>query len=372
MAETEDVLRLTLPEIVPPLRPQSLGKPFRPKIQIAVRVLLLMTIAASFQAVVPQSNAPPKPWRQKAFLIPWSPGQRFPKIDRGFVLFSRRVILGDSPNGAIYLRSLSEGTERWVAFKPNGASIIWINDVAIASSERIFTVGSLARATDGTPVNFMALSDMTGRVIKTIDMGTYEPELACLAGDGNLWTFGQDWSAEGSDLSYPMLRNYSGAGRLLASYLPSDSLPPAKLNFSTRLHRMGGAPGRIFLQCGSQSVGTYIGPVHTWVEIDLSDGAAHSWVVSPPAAGNITGLALLEKHQVYCSFRGLNTVFVRGFFHLDFRDSKVATWEPIKGMMEYNINSKSLPTTFLFGSDEASLVYAQIAPGKVIYSWIRP
>src|SRR4029077_19245440 len=232
---------------------------------------------------------------------------------------------------------------------------------------------SFSRSADRVPINFISESDVAGRTPTTIDMGTYEPELACVAPDGTVWTFGQDWSAERSDIPYSLLRNYSSKGRLLGSYLPSDSLPPARLNFSPRLHRMGGAPGRIFLQCGQQSVGAYIGPVGAWVEIDPAEKTSRVWQVDLPSPAIITGLALLERHEVYCSFKGQNTVFIRGFFKLNLSQPKVATWEPIQGMVEYlDIAHKSTPPMSVIGADGSSLVYQQINSDSHIFYWVRP
>jgi hypothetical protein len=319
------------------------------------------------------SSVLPKPWQQKAISYDWVPGQTIPKIDHGSIVIHRRIVVDEMQNDALYLKSLADGTEHRLPFWLNGASVIWINDLAIASVDRVFIVGSFSRASNEPIVNFMAESDMTGHVVRTVDMGSYEPELSCVSSDGSLWTFGQDWSAERSDISYSLLRNYSSTGRLLASYLPSDSLPPAKLNYSTRLHRLGGTPGRIFLQCGEQSVGAYIGPLRTWAEIDLGDRTSHTWLMTLPSAGRITGLALLGEHQVYCSFRGWKAVFVRGVFKLTLDEPKVAAWEPVSGMVEYlNISGKSRPARFVYGADGPNLVYVDVDSNKLMFSWVRP
>src|SRR4029077_2543962 len=155
--------------------------------------------------------------------------QTIPKIDHGYVVFSRRIIVNEIQHEAIYLKSLADGTERRPSFWLDGASVVWINDLAVASVDKLFVVGSFSRSADRVPINFISESAVAGPTPTTIDRGTYEPELACVAPDGTVWTFGQDWSAERSDIPYSLLRNYSSKGRLLGSYLPSDSLPPARL-----------------------------------------------------------------------------------------------------------------------------------------------
>jgi hypothetical protein len=336
-------------------------------------LFLAVGTGSGSEPAVSQSNGLPAPWQQKAVSVTLFPDHTIPKIDHGYTVVSRRMIIDGIQQEAIYLKSLADGTERQTSFWISGASVIWINDLAAASSDKLFVVGSFRRSADGVPINFVAEADMSGHTLRTIDMGSYEPELACVAPDGSFWTFGQDWSAERSDIPYSLLRNYSSTGRLLGSYLPSDTLPPARLNFSTRVHRMGGARGRMFLQCGQQSVGAYIGPVGTWVEIDFADKTSQVWQVNPPSAGMMTGLALLKRHEVYCSFRGQNTVFVRGFFKLNLSQPKIATWEPIAGMVQYlNVAQKSPPAMSVIGADGPSLVYQSIDSGRHIFFWIRP
>jgi hypothetical protein len=340
---------------------------------VAVCLLIAWATPSCVAHTVNRSGVLPKPWQQKAISFNWLPTQTIPKIDHGFIVVSRRVVVNDTKGDVLYLKSLKDESERRIPLWLGIASAIWINDVAVASAEKIYVVGSLLHSSDKTIVNFMAQTDMDGHTSGLVDTGTYEPELACVGGDGTLWTFGQDWSAERSDISYSLIRNYSSTGRLLGSYLQSDILPPAKLNFSTRLHRMGGATGRIFLQCGTESIGAFISPTHTWAEIDLSDRTSHVWSVSPPSAGHMTGMALLGRHQVYCSFRGWQAVFIRGLFKLNLADAKVASWVPVAGMVEYlSASDKTPPVRFLFGSEDSSLVYVDISDRNLLFSWTKP
>lgn len=337
--------------------------------------LLTLGTGSGLESAITQSGGLPAPWQQKTVSVTMFQGQTIPKIDHGYVLYSHRILVSENQNEAIYLKSLADGTVRHPSFWLKGASVIWINDSAVESSDSLFVVGSYTRSADSLPINFIAKFDTEGQNFATIDMGTYEPELACVAPDGSVWTFGQDWSAERSDIPYSLLRNYSSKGRLLGSYLSSDTLPPARLNFSTRLHQMGGAPGRMFLQCGKQSVGAYIGPVSTWVEIDLSEKTSRVWQVDPPSSGIMTGLALLEKREVYCSFEGHHSVFVRGFFKLNLSQPKIAAWEPIAGMVEYvNLAQKSPSGMSVIGADGPSLVYQRVDSDTKshIFFWVRP
>jgi hypothetical protein len=349
-------------------------KGFRPKLSIAAFAFVAIIVGGSgSRDVLAVSNGFPAPWQQEAVSIPMIPGHTNPKIDHGYILFARWIIVDGVQNGALYLKSLADRTEYLPSFWINGASIIWINDLAVTSDRKLLVVGSFSRSTDHAPVNFLAESELSGRTLETVDTGTYEPELACVTADGSIWTFGQDWSAERSDIPYPLMRNYSSTGQLLGSYLSSDSIPPARLNFSTRLHRFGGAPGRIFLQCGDQTVGAYVETTRTWAEIDLAPKTLHIWQVRHPASGHITGLALLGRHELYASFKGRDTVFVRGFFKLDLGQPKAGEWEPIQGMVEYfGIAQKPSQVISVIGADSSSLVYQRLESDKHVFCWVKP
>jgi hypothetical protein len=347
----------------------------RPQASLALCILVATAALADIsKRPAKESNGFSSPWRQMAISFAHSRSQTIPKIDHGYVLFSRRIIVNDiHQRDAIYMKSLAEGTEQRVPVSMNNAAVVWVNDLAIGKGDNLFLVGSLLKTAEGRPVNFLSRLDVTGHTLAVIDMGSYEPELACVEKDESIWTFGQDWDAERSDIPYQMLRNYSSTGQLLGSYLSSDALPPARLNFSTRLHSMGGTPGRIFLECGDQSVGTYIAPVRTWVEVSLADKTALTWRVNFPSRGYMTGLALLGSHTVYGSFKGWHSVFDQGFFKLDLNQSSVGTWEPVAGMVEYiSLSKKAGPVTVVAGTDSSSIVYEKADSGGAVLFWVRP
>jgi hypothetical protein len=352
----------------------SRNQRLRLRICLAISSFVSAVAAGSgLNAAVAQQEALPSPWQHKPVSLTILQDQTIPKIDHGYIIFSRHIIVDTNQREAIYVQSLADGTVRRPSFWLKDSLRVWVNDLAVASSDEILVVGSFTRSKDGAAINFLVKSDMEGQTLAIIDMGTYEPELTCVAQDGSVWTFGQDWGAERSDIPYFLLRNYSSRGRLLGSYLSSDALPPIRLNFSTRLHRMGGARGRMFLQCGQQSVGAYIGPASRWVEIDLADSSERVWQVEPPSRAIMTGLALLKRHEVYCSYRAQNTVFVRGFFKLNLTQPKIATWEPIPGMVQYvDLAHSPAPPMSVIGADGSSLVYQKMDFKTHVFYWVRP
>ena len=324
-----------------------------------------------------QQGKLPDPWRQNSFAIGWTADRTIPKIDHGYLEFSRRILRKGPERDAIHLNSLADGRAQDIPFWLNGAAVIWVDDVAIAPDDSLIVVGSLSPDAKRA-VNFMSHVDGAGHSLATVNMGTYEPELACVEVDGSIWTLGQDWGAERSDISYPMLRNYSSSGQLLQSYLVNDTIPPIKLNLSTRLHGLGSAPGRVFLQCGKNSVGAYIGPARLWAEVSLANHSFQAWNVALPSAGNVTGLALTGEHAVYCSFKAANkTIYTRGFFKLNLGQGKSASWEPVPGAVSFTAIDGSLSAPVaLAGSDGASFVYAKWPDNnqesKGTLFWVKP
>ncbi len=347
------------------------------RIRMAPFVFLFSIGCCAIPLMTQAANSLPAAWQQKVLALSWSKGQSSFKFDRGYVLSFRRTVAEGPQKDTIHLNSLSDGMTKDLPFWINGASQIWIDAVAVVSEQKFIVVGSFLPIAGGQPINFMAETDIEGRHVQTVDMGTYEPEFACAASDGSVWTLGQDWSAEQSDISYPMLRNYLPNGRLLDSYLVNDSLPPIRLNFSRRLHRMGGASGGTYLRCGDESVGVYLGPAFTWAEVQLKNKTFQTWKVQFPASGHVTGLALLGTHEVYCSFATRKSVIVRGLFKLDLRNSDTADWEPIDGTLTFvGESALSSPVTFVAGSDGPNLVYVNMPTdfpkSDPVFFWSKP
>lgn len=331
-------------------------------------ILLVVTPVAA------ETGGEVTPWQQKVPAVIWSKYRSLPRVEHGHFLFFRRAARNDSSTDVVNLYSLADGSERKTPFWINGASAIWVNDAAVTQGEKLFLVGSLLGSRG--VINFMAESDIEGHILQTIDMGTYEPERACVDSAGNVWTFGQDWNAEKSDIPYEMLRNYSPTGRLLKSYLSNDTLPPVALNYSTRLSSRGGAHYGAYLRCGNESVGVYVGPALAWAEVGLMDGRFQKWKVMLPAVGRVTGFALLGAGQAYYSFRAQNSVFMRGLFRLDLTKPNVATWGAIDGTLSFIGEGPSSPRIVLGGADGQNLVYAYVPAdfpkSDPVFYWFRP
>jgi hypothetical protein len=336
---------------------------------------LIVTFAGTLRC---QTNPLTTPWQQKTFPNLFSSGRTLPKIDNGYLISFRRTVATGPANDAIDLRSLTSDQEIQVPFWLNGASVIWIEDVGITPANNLLVVGAFVRAGDPSPSNFLAEVDPSGNTLSTTDSGSYSPVLVCGTNDGTIWTLGQDWSAESAGTSYAMLRNYSVSGQLLRSYMQRQTPLASPINLSARLHHTGGLPGRAYLQCGSGSVGAYIGPSRIWIEVQLSDKSSQIWRVQLPGVhSEINGLALLGDHVVYGSVVAANPDMAHqeeGLYQLNLSQARIAVWQPVAGTTESTSASGSLRA--LVGRDSASLVYVEkgtfSSDGNRTFFWAKP
>lgn len=374
--------RAGLQGILQEVRPMASRLPASTRFEVLRSAFRILCLAAFLTACLGdaaycQMGTLPSAWQQKEFPgVVWRLDRTPPKIDNGYVVSFRQNLKNGPQGDSIHLNSLATSQESQVSFWLPGASSVWINDVAVSSNQRLIVVGAFAQAADGTARNFLAETDLTGRLVNTIDMGSYEPGVVCTEKDGSIWMIGQDRGAPAAGHSYPILSNYSEDGHLLRSYLTNQDFPFVQLNLSARLRDLGGTPGRVFIQCGSQYVGAYIGPARSWVQVRLSDGTGQRWRVRIPVQGAsvITGLAWLGGTVVYGSFRtgpdnsdsAGNGVIVRGLYKLDLSLPGTAIWKP----MTTSPDALGLSFGAVVGEDSDSLVYIKLssAPTKIVSS----
>jgi hypothetical protein len=341
-----------------------------------VAILLWSVLVGSALHAFGQTATLQGAWRQKAFDGIFSDDRASPKIDNGYLLSFRRTRTDSSNEADILLQSLAGGERRQLSFWPERVSVVWFADVSATLSKHLIVVGSFLRSDEAGPRNFVSEVDFEGHTLNTVDLGTFEPELACSANDGSFWVLGQDWDAEKSGAAYELLRNYAPDWRLIRSALNRKDLP-YRVNLSARLHYAGGGTGRAFLVCGEKSVGVYIGPAITWAEVSFSDGGQTTWRVKlPPPRARITGFALLGE-QVYSSFYTVfkdNSNPQQGLYKLNSSQPSSAVWEPIDGTIAAYGSNRSFST--LIGGDSGSLVYVRsgmVEAGEApILFWSKP
>jgi len=300
--------------------------------------------------------------------------ESFPAFDHGYLVSFRRWTTNRAKTNLL-LHSFATGENHQIAFWPEGISDLWIGDVAVTSNQHVIVAGSFFRLGDSTQRNFFAELDLGGHVISQVDLGDYEPERVCAFNDGTLWALGQVWSAESRHASYPLLRNYSVDGQLLSSHLERRYLASPDLNLANRTH-FGRRAHFAVLSCGTESVGAYIGPTRTWVEVEPHRGAEEVWQLPPPPLPRITGLALLGSHIVYASFK--NDAFsakrMQGLYILRFGLGTEIAWDAIPGTVSMEPTKDSFWA--LLGHDGSSLVYlrnrAEDPSEMPVFFWSKP
>jgi hypothetical protein len=327
-----------------------------------------------------QSSSVQPPWQQQAIAGAFSPKRSFTQVDRGYLVSFRRVITGGPAEDTIHWDSLTAQGHGEFPFWIKGASGIWLNDVKVTPDGDFLVAGVWGQSGKSSVNNFLSLVDRTGAVLKTKDLGSYEAERVCASNDGNVWTLGED-----DGINYNMLRKYSSAGEVLASYLNRASLLSVAVfdlsahnHFVSKPRPQSSPPGRTFLRCGDEGVGVYIGPVRTWFQVPLVGGGAQSWHVNPPVGSTVmTGILLMGSNEVYASFsagwaRGKTTkphAPQYGLYLLDL-SGQTPVWDPVPG----TVSPSGRPFERLLGGDGSGFVYMGVGDtskdGTMLLSWI--
>jgi hypothetical protein len=345
--------------------------------------------------VLAQSNGLPPAWQQKTVVHAFSADRTLPKIENGYLVSFHRTPTRSGSDPTIVLRALSAGQELDLpSFSTNGGVPAWIDDVTVTTDQHVLVSGVIQAAAATTSESyFIDELDLLGNVVKTVDTGQYETEKLCAAGDGSVWAFGQDWTAEAKNTAYNMLRKYSADGQFSQSYFPRQNVKLALLNLSGRI-RPGTSVlpllpnvGRTFLQCAAGWVGVYVGPAKIWFQANPTDGSWQSYrAILPKPSPLITGFAALDASNVYASFRTVARDAVsrrivpatlqHGLYRLNLSQGPpMATWEPVTGTIN-KPHSQSQGFRILVGREGSSLVIVQrqsiSADGSAALLWTKP
>jgi len=315
-------------------------------------------------------------WRQRQLAASESFGlDALPRVGNGY-LWSFQHVISDSRNSTILVSSVASNERVQLPFWISGASVIRIEDVAVTPGHTVLIAGTFERSSDPSERHFVTEMDLSGKTLATFDLGEYEPERVCGTQDGTVWTLGQIWSSENSGGSYSLLRHYSVSGELVRSYVERRDLPAKALDLGGRFRQTGPplVPGRTFLRCGEDTVGVYIGPALTWIQVGTGDGEAKMSRVSPPSPTvAMSGLALLGS-TVYASFRGvIPGDSTKALYMLKFSPGGKSIWDLVRVK---NASDKATGFQRLVGSDGPSLVELVGQPrglkGSNLLVWIRP
>lgn len=339
-----------------------------------------------------QAERLPSSWQQKTVANSFSKQRTIPRVDHGY-LFSYQPSIVGADESNLFVRSLATGQEHPIKFWISGASEIRVEDVSISLNGMIFVAGALTRSGDIGATSFVAVLDGTGDTTKFIDLGRYRPKRVCAANDGTFWTFGQVMNGDNEFYRGQLLREYSADGHMLNAFLPIAKFPGlARVDYGRTKAR---------LTCGDESVGLYLSRPMRWIEVQFNDKTPYKWRLQAVPPGRMTGLALMETHQVYATFanrvpngdgtsRLVSSTYRLNFpvggqtpppetsLDLDEGDSLSrlnsgnrdrGSWAPI-GDTPNGVSGK----LFLLGRDDQSLVYAgpKDAGANPTFYWVRP
>jgi hypothetical protein len=245
-------------------------------------------------ATVAQSQHLSPTWQQKSYANSFSRQRTIPRVDHGYLLSFRHRIF-DSKESNLFLRSLNTGSEQSLSFWIDGATEIRAEDAAVSSGGQVYVVGSLMRAGQLDLTNFVAAVDRSGNPPRVFDLGSFTPKRVCAANDGTIWAFGLTLGGHGEDgHGDRLLRQYSPDGRLLNAYLPNKKFPA--------LASRGFRREAVSLACGDDSVGVYLARPPRWIEVQSSDSVAYKWRIQSAPPGIVTGVALMNSHELYATF----------------------------------------------------------------------
>jgi hypothetical protein len=266
-------------------------------------------------------------------------------MENGYV-FSFRPSVRQAGEDDLIVASPAKGQDYQLGFSVPGMSETRISDVSVGPEGQVYIVGSAIKAGDVTVRGFLSNLDLTAHG-STVFFDEYKPERVCVAGDGTLWVLGQPLNAELANTPSGMLRNYTAQGELRSEFLPALNFPVVARNVGKR--------SQIFLSCGEESVGVYLGPARLWVEIAYGEVLAEQRHVDPPQSSVMSRLVLVHKGEVLASFRDRLPDGQLGRVNHFYRLRSPVSWESING--GETSNASNVPARVLLGRDGDSVVY---------------
>ena len=312
------------------------------------RCPLLLILLWSNTFVLGQNRLSTAPLKRDRIRNMISIERSFPRMENGYV-FSFRPSVRQAGEDDLIVASPAKGQDYQLGFSVPGMSETRISDVSVGPEGQVYIVGSAIKAGDVTVRGFLSNLDLTAHG-STVFFDEYKPERVCVAGDGTLWVLGQPLNAELANTPSGMLRNYTAQGELRSEFLPALNFPVVARNVGKR--------SQIFLSCGEESVGVYLGPARLWVEIAYGEVLAEQRHVDPPQSSVMSRLVLVHKGEVLASFRDRlpdgQLGRVNHFYRLSMDRSPVS-WESING--GETSNASNVPARGLLGRDGDSVVY---------------
>jgi len=234
-----------------------------------------------------------------------------------------------------------------------------IRSAAVTSDGRIIAAGFTEKA-DGTAANFIALTDLSGKMTNVIQTKGYAPSNICQAPDGTVWTFGgTGYDRETGPNPGDTLRHFDFQKGQVASYLPRSTFP--------RLP-MPDVPADT--RCLADKVVVYSEGAQEYIEMKYRDDTPHLYHAKAPSGLWLTGFAVTAGGDVYGYFYPSGK---GGLYCLSFNEAaKTVRWLPVEGTV--GPLTKPGAISGLWGSDGDHLVMGRSgdSAGDYALHWAAP
>jgi hypothetical protein len=175
---------------------------------------------------------------------------------------------------------------------------------AARSADGTVVVCGMAIDRDGRRSHYLATFDTGGSMRMLVRTDLYKPYRVAVAPDGSIWTAGVEASDQApaaskdpaADVLKPYLasgviRHFDASGRLLASFVPQNTVR----------HLFDLTHPRNYLVTGGGRVAWYSAEDRRYVEID-GDGRETDFTTQLPASGaEVTGIAIVDNGTVFAA-----------------------------------------------------------------------
>jgi hypothetical protein len=296
------------------------------------------------------------------------------------VVFDSGAFMGESPVSAQWDKGylVSREIETYQAGVPNvklfgesGQKVreaaIWFPDsqrvvirsAAVTSDGRIITAGFAEKA-DGTWANFIALTDLSGKMTNVIQTKGYAPSEICEAPDGTVWTFGgTGYDRETGPNPGDTLRHFDFQKGQVASYLPRSTFP-----------RLPVPDAPAYIHCSENKVVIYSEGAQEYIEMKYSDDTPRLYHAKAPSQLRLVGFAVTGARGVYGYFQYAGK---GGLYCLSFDEAaKTVRWLPLESTV--GLLTKPGAISGLLGSDGDNLVVRRSgdSAGDYALHWAAP
>lgn len=217
---------------------------------------------------------------------------------------------------------------KMVAVPIEDAALVSIVSVDIAADGNLIASG-VATKQDGATARFLAAIPMDGSRLILVRTEPYLSQYICAAGDGSVWTVGEEWRGPGDvkQSGYSVLRRYRFDKGLVRSTVKRELLAGNRVAFGGPVH---GA----FLECSTDVVHFYSSLTHQLFEYSIGASELKESRVEPFAEKftEITGMVFTTTGKILASIQNPMATESTRVFELAGRvGASQRNWIPVEG-----------------------------------------